>query len=72
MGILVAWLAGGRPFLIVLIAVLYASLLNGGFALQVSGIPPAIGTVLQAILLLTILATLNLGRYRLRTSLARG
>ncbi|MGI9490990.1 MAG: ABC transporter permease, partial [Geminicoccaceae bacterium] len=66
MGILVAWLAGGRAFSILLIAVLYAGLLNGGFALQVSGIPPAIGTVLQAMLLIAALATLNLGNYRLR------
>jgi len=67
MGILVAWLAGGRPLPILLIAVLYAGLLNGGFALQVSGIPPAIGTILQAMLLLAALATLNLGHYRLRS-----
>ena len=66
MGILVVWLAGGRPLPIVLIAVLYAGLVNGGFALQVSGIPPAIGTILQAVLLLSALATLNLGRYRIR------
>jgi simple sugar transport system permease protein len=66
MAILVAWLAGGRPAAILLVAVLYAGLLNGGFALQVSGIPPAIGTILQAMLLLAALATVNLGRHRLR------
>ncbi|MGI9487500.1 MAG: ABC transporter permease [Geminicoccaceae bacterium] len=66
MGILVAWLAAGRPLPIILVAVLYAGLLNGGFALQVSGIPPAIGNILQALLLLGALATLNLGHYRLR------
>ena len=66
MGILVAWLAGGRPLPILIIAVLYAGLLNGGFALQVSGIPPAIGRILQAMLLLGTLAALHLGNYRLR------
>jgi simple sugar transport system permease protein len=72
MGILVAWLAGGRPLPILMIAVLYAGLLNGGFALQVSGISPAIGTILQAMLLLSALATLNLGNYRLRANVANG
>ncbi len=71
MAILVAWLAGGRPVGIILASVLFAGLLNGGFALQVSGIPPAIGTILQAAILISVLASLNLGRYRLRLA-ARG
>jgi ABC-type uncharacterized transport system permease subunit len=66
MAILVAWLAGGRPLGILLASFLYAGLLNGGFSLQVSGIPPAIGTVLQATLLLAVFAILGLGRYRIR------
>jgi ABC-type uncharacterized transport system permease subunit len=66
MGILVAWLAGGRALAIVPCAIFYAGLLNGGFALQVSGIPPAISTILQPLLLLCILASLALARYRLR------
>ena len=66
MAILVAWLAGGRPFGIILASILFAGLINGGFALQVSGIPPAIGTILQAAILISVLASLNLGRYRLR------
>jgi simple sugar transport system permease protein len=60
MGILVAWLAGGRALAIVPCAIFYAGLLNGGFALQVSGIPPAISTILQPLLLLCILASLAL------------
>jgi ABC-type uncharacterized transport system permease subunit len=39
---------------------------NGGFALQVSGIPPAIGTILQAMLLLGVLVMVGVGRYRIR------
>jgi len=66
MAILVAWLAGGRPLAIVPCAIFYAGLLNGGFALQVSGIPPAISTILQPLLLLCILGSLALARYRLR------
>ena len=72
MGILVAWLAAGRPLPIILVAVLYAGLLNGGFALQVSGIPPAIGNILQALLLLSALAILKLGHYRLRIPQGKG
>ena len=66
MAILVAWLAAGNPLGIVLAAILYAGLQNGGFALQVSGIPPAITVVLQAVLLLATLAVVGLGRYRIR------
>lgn len=64
--ILVSWLANGRPFPILLCSILYAGLLNGGFSLQVSGIPPAISNILQAVLLLCVLAVVGLGRYRLR------
>lgn len=66
MGILVAWLAAGHPLGIVMASILYAGLQNGGFALQVAGIPPAITVVLQAVLLLTTLAVVGLGRYRIR------
>jgi simple sugar transport system permease protein len=66
MGIMVAWLGRGRPLLIIVCALLYAGLLNGGFSLQVSGIPPAISTILQAILLLAVLAALTLSAYRIR------
>jgi simple sugar transport system permease protein len=66
MGILVAWLAAGNPAGIVLAAILYAGLQNGGFALQVAGIPPAITVVLQAVLLLATLAVVGLGRYRIK------
>lgn len=66
MAIMVAALAGGRPVAILICSLLYAGLLNGGFSLQVSGIPPAIGTILQAVLLLCVLAAMTLGSYRLR------
>jgi general nucleoside transport system permease protein len=66
MAILVAWLAAGNPVGIIMAAILYAGLQNGGFALQVTGIPPAITVVLQAVLLLATLAVVGLGRYRIR------
>ena len=47
------WPAADRSA-IGIVALLYAGLLNGGFSLQVSGIPPAIGTILQAMLLLGV------------------
>lgn len=66
MAILVAWLANARPFGILLASILYAGLLNGGFALQVSKIPPAVGTILQATILISVLAVVGLAGYRIR------
>lgn len=66
MAIMVAWLAQGRFSIIIVCALLYSGLLNGGFSLQVSGIPPATGTILQAVLLLSVLLTQGLGEYRIR------
>jgi len=66
MAILVAWLAAGHPLGILVASVLYAGLQNGGFALQVAGIPPSITVVLQAVLVLAALAVVGLGRYRIK------
>lgn len=66
MAILVTWLANARASGIIGASVLYAGLVNGGFALQVSKVPPAIGTILQAALLIAVLATLGLAKYRIR------
>jgi len=71
-GILVAWLARGSPLGIIIGSAVYAGLLNGGFSLQVSGVPSAIGTVLQAVLLVCVLTMFSLGRYRLRFVPAAG
>lgn len=71
-GILVAWLARGSPLGILGGSLVYAGLLNGGFSLQVSGVPSAIGMVLQAVLLICVLTTFSLGRYRLRFVPAAG
>jgi ABC-type uncharacterized transport system permease subunit len=70
MAILVAWLGGGRALPIIVVSILYAGLLNGGFSLQVSRIPSSISTILQALILIMVLAGVTLGRYRIR--LVRG
>jgi ABC-type uncharacterized transport system permease subunit len=64
--ILVAWIGGTRPLPILIASVVYAGFLNGAFSLQVSGVPAAIGTVLQSALLLCVLATQALAGYRVR------
>jgi simple sugar transport system permease protein len=66
MGILVAWLAGGRPVPILFVAIAYAGLLNGGFSLQISRIPASISTILQALILLFALGAATLAAYRIR------
>lgn len=64
--ILVAWIARTRPLAILVASIVYAALLNGAFSLQVSGIPAAIATIVQATVLLAVLAAQSLNRYRLR------
>ncbi|MGR7995224.1 ABC transporter permease [Xanthobacter sp. ZOL 2024] len=66
MGILVAWLAGGRAVPILIVSIFYAGLLNGGFSLQVSRVPSSISTILQALILIFVLAAVTLSQYRLR------
>jgi ABC-type uncharacterized transport system permease subunit len=65
-GVLVAWIAANRPLPILVASILYAGFLNGAFSLQVSGTPAAVGTVLQSLLLLCVLALQSLSSYRLR------
>jgi general nucleoside transport system permease protein len=71
MAILVAWLGASSPVGALVVAVVFAGLLNGAFALQTSGISPAVGTILQASLLLCVLAVLALRHYRIRVISAR-
>ena len=55
-GILVAFLARQRVVPTVLVAVLFAGLLNGGDALQSTGIPSSIAQIVQAIIIIFVLA----------------
>jgi ABC-type uncharacterized transport system permease subunit len=70
-GILVAFLARQRVPATVLVAVLFAGLLNGGAALQSTGIPSSIAQVVQAVIIIFVLAGDVLGGYRLRSRAAR-
>jgi ABC-type uncharacterized transport system permease subunit len=53
--IIIAWLAGLRPWGTVAVAVGFAALINGGYALQTSGVPAAIASILQALVLFSVL-----------------
>ncbi len=53
--IIIAWLARLSPWGTVGVAVLFAALINGGFALQTSGVPAAIASMLQALVLFSVL-----------------
>jgi simple sugar transport system permease protein len=55
--IIIAWLARLHPWGTVAVALLFAALINGGFALQTSGVPAAIASMLQALVLLSVLVS---------------
>jgi general nucleoside transport system permease protein len=65
-GILVAFLARQKVGATVLVALLFAGLLNGGAALQSTGIPSSIAQIVQAVIIIFVLAGEILGGYRLR------
>ena len=67
LGILVSWLAGHEPLLVIVMAVFYGILLQGGAALQVAQIDPSLVRIIQAAIILFALAGLTLAsRYRPR------
>jgi simple sugar transport system permease protein len=66
-GILVAFLARQRVIPTVFVAVLFAALLTGGAALQSTGIPSSIAQIIQAIIIVFVLAGEVLGGYRIRS-----
>jgi general nucleoside transport system permease protein len=70
--IIVAWVARLHPGGIVLMAVLFAALLNGGFVIQTAGVPAAIAHMIQAVILLVVVASEAVLRsLRRRRALAR-
>lgn len=71
-GILVAFLARRRVAPTVLVALIFAALLNGGNALQSTGIPSSIAQIVQATIIIFVLAGEVLGGYRLRTRARAG
>ena len=67
LGILISWLAGHEPVLVIVMAVFYGILLQGGAALQVAQIDPSLVRIIQAAIILIALAGLTLAsRYRPR------
>ncbi|MDR5684430.1 MAG: ABC transporter permease [Armatimonadota bacterium] len=69
--IIVAWIARLHPLGVVAVAVLMAALLNGGLAIQATGVPAAIAAILQALILTFVLATERLvHRIRWRRAVA--
>jgi general nucleoside transport system permease protein len=67
-GIIVAWLAKLNPFAIVLVAILFGALILAGREIQPSGIP----RLLQGIVLVCLIASDFLLRYRVRLRFAEG
>ncbi len=70
--IIIAWVARLNPWAVVLVAVLFAALLNGGFVIQTTGVPAAIAYMIQASVLFLVLASeYLLRRVRRRRALSR-
>lgn len=69
-GILVAFLARRQVVPTVLASILFAGLLNGGSALKSTGIPSSIADIVQAVMIIFVLAGDALSKYRVhrRTS----
>ena len=55
--IIIAWVARLQPWAVVVVAVLFAMLLNGGFVIQTTGVPAAIAAMIQALILFLVLAS---------------
>jgi simple sugar transport system permease protein len=64
--IIVAWLSRLNPFVIVLVSMLFGGLINGGFSIQMYGIPAATATMLQGAILFFVLGGDVLARYRIK------
>jgi simple sugar transport system permease protein len=61
-GVLVSWLAGHSPLGAVIVSFLFGALLQGGAALKLAGVPPAIVRMLQAVLILAVMVGLEASR----------
>lgn len=72
LGILVSWLAGHDPLLVLVMAVFYGILMQGGSALQIAQIDPSLVRIMQAAIILFALAGLTLARrFRPRVASAK-
>jgi simple sugar transport system permease protein len=64
--IIIAWLARLNIAAVAVVTLLFAALLMGNFAIQVSGVPSALATILHAAMLFFVLAGNALTAYRVR------
>lgn len=71
-GILVAFLAGRSLAAVIGAGFFYAALIQGGFALQSTGVPSALSTVIQALVILFVLIAGALAQFRVRRVGAAG
>ncbi|MYZ48463.1 ABC transporter permease [Propylenella binzhouense] len=63
-GILVSWLAGHNPLLVLVMATFYGVLLQGGDALQIAQVDPSLVRIMQGAIIIFALAGLTLARRR--------
>ena len=68
--IIVAWLSRLNPFVILIVAIFFGGLINGGYALQMVGLPYVMVSMLQGAILFFVLGGEIFTRYRIR--LGRG
>ncbi|MEG6615815.1 ABC transporter permease [Peptococcaceae bacterium 1198_IL3148] len=64
-GIIIAWLGKLNPAAIIVVSILFGGLEAGGFSLQSSGVPLALVSMLQGLILFFVLGTEILTRYRI-------
>ena len=67
-GILVSWLSGHNPLLVVGMSLFYGVLLQGGAALQMAGVEPSLVLILQATMILCGLGSLTYVHYSLQSA----
>ena len=60
LGILVSWLAGHNPFLVLVMSMFYGIIMQGGASLQIAQIDPSLVRIFQAAIILFALAGLTL------------
>jgi ABC-type uncharacterized transport system permease subunit len=71
-GIIIAMLAGLNPFAVVLVALIFGGLLNGGITMQVlTGVPTALISAMEGIVLLFFLTAAVLTRFEIKFGKAR-
>jgi simple sugar transport system permease protein len=72
-GIIIAMLAGRHPLGVILVAILFGGLVNGGIQMQIfTGVPTALISAMEGIILLFFLTSAVLTRYELKWEKAHG